>query len=284
MAVLISVLAILSPYYLGALFPAVVPYLSTLWADLLVVYGIPIATLALLLGAGPLRGATGHLRLATVRGFAWYGVVSVAGLFLAFVIVLVYTVIDPALLDPLSNPNPALEMASSNPWFWVVFSFVVGAVEELIFRGWIFGYWLQRRTPRWVLHAAWTSALFAGVHLYYGFTYLAASPIAFVTLFLSGFGFAATVRDSGGNLVVVALLHGAFDASAFLGLVSGPAGLALRYGVIGLGLVVAIVLYLSRSAPLFADPPGSAPPKDAGAAPAIVPPGAGMPPPPDATG
>ncbi len=249
-AVAVTVAAILSQYVV----PELVPSLAVLYGPytgLLVVYGIPILSFAVLVGARPLAGWASHLRTASIEGLRWYGLLSILALGVTIVLAIVYAAVDPSALRLLSRPNPVLENARSDPWFWVAFSFVIGAIEETIFRGWIFGYWLARRSPRWTVHAVWTSALFASVHLYYGTTYGPAAPFIYPTLFLLGLAFALTVRASGGNLMIVALLHGANDAAAFLELISPDGGLAVHYGVIGIGLAVALVLYLrSRPPPL----------------------------------
>lgn len=244
MAVAVSVVAILSQYFLPALYPSVIPVYQNLGARFLIGYLIPIVACFLLLGTGPLLRWRREMPRAVVWGLGWYGALSLLALVLGLIIIAFYAVFDPSALDLLNRPNPALVAAQSDPWFWVGISFAIGIFEELIFRGWIFGYWVQRGTDRWLVHATWTSALFAGVHLYYGFTYLAASPVAFVSLFLTGFAFAATVWTTKGNLVVVAALHGASDATAFLVLVNPTLGYALHYGLIGIGALVGLIAYL----------------------------------------
>ncbi len=243
LGVAITVLAVVSQYFVPQTIPATRVVYDNLPGDLAVVYGIPILTFALLLGAAPLRGWKDRMRLAGWEGLRWYGGLSLLAIAIIVVLAVIYGVVDPAALKFLSKPNPALQQAQGDPWFFVGFSFVVGAVEETIFRGWIFGYW-ARRSASWVGPAAWTSAIFAGVHLYYGFTYGPAAPLIFPTLFLIGFAFAATYRLSGGNLVVVALLHGENDASAYLTLVVGNLGVAIHYLVILVGALVALLHYL----------------------------------------
>ena len=183
------------------------------------VYGVPILTFSLLVGGGPLRDWNRRMGLATWHGLRFYGLLTILALVVIFVLTIVYEIVDPAALQLLNRPNPALQQATGDPWFFVGFSFVIGAFEETIFRGFIFGYWRDRSGP-WMVPAVWTSVVFAGVHLYYGTTYGAAAPLIFPGLFLLGFAFAATYRFSGGNLVVPAVLHGAHDAAAFLTLVS----------------------------------------------------------------
>jgi membrane protease YdiL (CAAX protease family) len=246
LGVVITVLAISSQYFLPQLWsPARVVY-GNLPGDLFVVYGIPVIAFALLVGLGPLRNWKDRMELATIEGLRWYGLLSLLGVVIIVVLALVYQIVDPAALKYLSRPNPALTQAAGDPWFWIGFSFVVGAFEETIFRGWIFGYW-RYRTTRWIIPAVWTSALFAGLHLYYGFTYAAAAPLIFPGLFLTGFAFAATYHASGGNLVVVALLHGAHDAAAFYTLINPVVGELLYYLLILIGAAIGLVYYLRDS-------------------------------------
>ena len=242
-----TVFAILSQYFLPESIPALWPAYWNFVGGLLIVYGIPILAFSLLVGRAPLRHFAERLRSATVEGLQWYGLLSLLSFFVLFLMVIAYEAVDPAALRLLSRPNPVIQAAQSDPWFWIGFSFVIGAVEETIFRGWIFGYWLERRTPNWLVHATWTSLLFAGVHLYYGTTYGPAAPLVFPTLFLLGFAFAAAMRASGGNLVIVALLHGAHDAAGFLTIISPTAAYIVQYGLIGVGAMVGLVVYL-RSA------------------------------------
>jgi membrane protease YdiL (CAAX protease family) len=255
--VVITVVAILSQYFVPQTVPVTLVLYGNLPGDLFVVYGIPVIAFALLVGAGPLRNWKQRMELASIEGLGWYGVLSLVALLVILVLAIIYRIVDPSALQQLNKPNPALTQAAGDPWFWVGFSFVVGAFEETIFRGWIFGFW-RNRTAGWIAPAIWTSALFAGVHLYYGVTYGPAAPLIFPSLFLAGFAFAATYQASGGNLVIVALLHGANDATAFLTLVNiagkGPdVGLALHYLVILVGAVIGLVWFLSeKRGPMFA--------------------------------
>ncbi len=248
----ITVFVIVSQYFLPQLVPALRPVYGSLLGDLLVVYGIPVVSFVGLVGVGPLRHWAQRMRLATVQGLAWFGALEVLSLVVVIVLTVVYLALDPSALSLLSKQNPALTQAMGAPWFFVGLSFAIGAVEETIFRGWIFGFWMARGGS-WVVPAVWTSLLFAGLHLYYGTTYGIVAPLIFPTLFFTGFAFAATFRVSGGNLVMIAFLHGVYDASAFLTLINEDAGLALRYVVILVGLLVALVLW-----GLHHDPPEAA--------------------------
>ncbi len=247
----VTVTAIVSQYFVPQLVPGSRVVYGNLPGDLLVVYGVPIVAFSLLAGAAPLRNWSRRARVAVREGFAWYGALSILALVVILVLGFFYATFDPAALKLLTRPNPALEQAEGNPWFFVGFSFVVGAVEETIFRGWIFGYW-RERPGSWVVPALWTSALFAGVHLYYATTYGIATPLIFPELFFAGLAFATTYQFSGGNLVIPALLHGAQDATAYLTLVSPlwqDIGLATHYTIILGGGLLFLVLYLRDREP-----------------------------------
>ncbi len=251
----ITVFAILSQYFLPQAVPALRPIYTTLVGDLAVVYGVPVLALLLLVGPDPLRHWADRMSLATIEGLRWYGLLSLLALVIVLALAVVYTAVDPAALQLLNRPNPALQQAVGNPWLFVALSFVVGAFEETIFRGWIFGFW-SGRTASWIGPAIGSSLVFAGVHLYYATTYGLAAPLIFPSLFLLGFAFAATYQASGGNLVVVALLHGANDATAFLTLVNPVVGDGLHYLVILVGAVVGLALWLRPSdAKLLPIPP-----------------------------
>jgi membrane protease YdiL (CAAX protease family) len=262
-AVVITVVAILSQYFLPALDPAVQPVYSTLSTGLLIVYGIPILAFRLLVGLQPLRRFFANTGSAVVEGLRWYGAMSILGLLAAFTIVAILAAIDPSAVAQLSKLSPPLIAAESDPWFWVGFSFVIGLVEETIFRGWIFGYWLLKKPSQWFAHAVWTSALFASMHLYYGSTYGFASGVAFAELFFAGLGFAFAVRYSKGNLLIVGLLHGAHDALSFSTLVWKPYGEDVYYLLILAGAIVFLVVAALRSRepqPMVPWQPGPAPP------------------------
>jgi membrane protease YdiL (CAAX protease family) len=246
--VAITVVAIISQYFVPQTFPAALVLYGNLPGDLFVVYGIPVIAFAFLVGAEPLRNWAHRMGLASIEGLSWYGLLSLLAVIVVIALAIVYEVIDPAALKLLNRPNPALTQAAGNPWFWVGFSFVVGAFEETIFRGWIFGFW-RTRSVSWLVTATWTSALFAGVHLYYGVTYGAAAPLIFPGLFLIGFAFAATYQASGGNLVIVAILHGANDATAFATLINPTDALVAHYLVILVGAAIGAAYFLSGKGP-----------------------------------
>jgi membrane protease YdiL (CAAX protease family) len=255
LAVVITALAVLSQYFVPQHLAAALPVYRDFLGGLAIVYGIPIVAFLALVGSRPLRRYFVRPGRAAWEGLRWYGGLSLLALLVTVVLLAVYLYLDPSALKLLSKPNPVITAARTDPWFWVAFSFAVGFIEETIFRGWVFGYWLARGTDRWAAHAAWTSVLFAGVHVYYGATYLAAAPFSYEELFLLGFAFAAAVRYSGGNLLVVALLHGANDATAFLSILSSSEALALHYGIILVGALIALIHFLRNRRPAGTAPP-----------------------------
>jgi membrane protease YdiL (CAAX protease family) len=252
LGVAVVVLAISSQYFVPQAWPASRLVYRSLAGDVAVVYGLPIVAFTLLVGTGPLRGWRANPRKATVEGLGWYGAMAALAFVITVALAAVYLAVDPGALKLLERPNPALQAAAGNPWFFVGFSFVVGAFEETIFRGWIFGFWMAR-TPAWLTPAILSSALFAAVHIYYGTTYGIAAPLIFPTLFLLGFAFAATYRYNGGNLFVPAALHGANDAAAYLTLISLAAGTDLHWLLVAAGLIIVLV-YLFRVRSTNRDP------------------------------
>ena len=254
--VAVTVLAVFSQYFVPELFPPSLVLYGNLPGDVVVVYVVPVVAFALLIGGASLRDWKARMGTATWEGLRFYGLLSLLGLLIFVVLYAVYSYIDPGALQLLNRPNPALQQASGNPWFFVGFSFLVGAFEETIFRGFMLGYW-RGRPGSWMVPATWTSAVFAAVHLYYGTTYGIAAPLIFPSLFLLGFALAATYRFSGGNIVVPALLHGAHDAAAFLTLVSLELGAILSYLLILVGGLVGLVHYLQNGT---TSAPGPVPP------------------------
>jgi len=111
LGVIITVFAILSQYFVPELIPATDGVYGNLPGDLAVVYGIPIVAFAALVGGTPLRDWGRRMGLATWHGLRFYGLLTLLGLLVVFVLELVYLAVDPAALQLLSRPNPALEQA-----------------------------------------------------------------------------------------------------------------------------------------------------------------------------
>jgi membrane protease YdiL (CAAX protease family) len=245
-AVGVLVLAVSSQYFVPQNVPELRPWYGSLAGDVLIVYALPVLAFALLVGPAPLRRWRANLGRAAAGGLGWYGAMRLLALLLTIALTVVYLALDPGTLKLLSRQNPALTAAAGDPWFFVGFSFVIGALEETIFRGWVFGFWLGRNVS-WFTPALLSSALFAAIHIYYGTTYGLAAPLIFPTLFLIGFAFAATYRMSDGNLVVPSLLHGANDAAAYLTLISVALGTAVGWLLVLGGALVGLVYYLDRT-------------------------------------
>ncbi len=245
-ATALTAFAILSQYFVPELLPGLRGVYGSLPGGLLIVYGIPILAFSLLVGRGPLRGGTGRMARAFDVGLRSYGGLSLLALLGSIFLLAIILAVDPGARLVLAAPTPVIRAAEADPYFWVLLSFPIGLFEELLFRGWIFGYWLARDPARWKLHAVWTSALFAGLHLYYALTYGILFVIPALLLFLDGLAFAITVRESSGNLVAVSFLHGWNDATVFLALAIPVVGYTLHYAVILLGGALALALYFRR--------------------------------------
>jgi membrane protease YdiL (CAAX protease family) len=258
-ATAITLGAILGQYVLPQAVPALRPAYGSIVGAFTIVYAIPIAAFALLVGAAPLRAWAGRLGTASVEALRWYGALTLLALLLSIVALAIVLRIDPSAASSLNAPTPILRSAAADPWLWVGLSFLVGAVEETIFRGWIFGYWLARDPSRWRFHVAWTSALFAGVHVYYALTYGIVVVVPALVLFFDGVAFALAYRSSGGNLVAIAALHGWNDATVFIALPLPALGIGLHYAAVLLGALIALLLYLRGRSARGADPPRLAP-------------------------
>ncbi len=215
-----------------------------------VIYGIPIATASFLCGRAILRRALRCNLSALKIGLGIFGIFSLLGMVIAAIVLALTLMVDPAASNVLHKPNPVLHIPHRYAWIMVWVSlFVVGPAEEYIFRGFVYGGLLSLfRGRSWLFLAFVSSALFALAHLYYALVYGVASLAMFSELILIGMAFALIFYLSGGNLLIPALLHGVYDASGFVGVaVSSDIGMALRTGLILLGLLVALVL-LGRTA------------------------------------
>jgi len=224
--------------------------------DLIIVYGLGLLAFFLAFGVRPLRNYVRRLDLSAREGFRWYGTFALIGILLAFALAIGYVAVDYSRYTELIHQTTNVQNAgAANPLFYILFSlFFVGFVEETLFRGYVFGTLLTIfGTKRWRVYAVWTSLLFAGVHLYYAQTYLEVSPIYYVQLVALGLAFSYTYALSGGNLLVIALIHGGFDAISFFSLTSAGKtdniALVLSYGLVFCSALWALVLYLRNPSP-----------------------------------
>ncbi len=231
------------------IFPPSLPYWEGEGLGALVTYGPGLLAFFLLVGTQPLRNFVRRTSLGTLEGLRWYGILGLLSILAVIALSAVYEGLEPTRFNELLKRVTNVESSgASDPLAWILLSFPIGLVEETLFRGFVLGgALLLFGTKRWKWHAVWTSLLFTGVHLYYGLTYLEISPLFYVQIFLLGLAFAFAYVRSGGNLLVVALLHGLYDATSFSQFVPGiglDGAAALRYAFLGMAGVVALVLYL----------------------------------------
>lgn len=241
-------LAVYSPYllqYLGVHLGQVLGLI----AGYLLVYGVPILAITLLWGTAIIRRFFKNTYSGLELGLGYFGVFTVLGLVLGVVILVFLIALNPSTVNLLNKPNPVLNVSPDLAWIMVGVSFlVIGPAEEYIFRGFVFGGLLEIfKNRNWLILAFVSSLLFSAGHLYYAFTYGPASLIQFTDLVTFGMAMAATFYLSGGNLFAPALIHGAYDATAFVGVATSTnISLGLRAFMILLGIIVAFLLYIQR--------------------------------------
>jgi len=215
----------------------------------LVVYGIPVLATGLLWGSAIIRRALGHTYTALKFGLGFFGAFTVLGVLVSVAILFILLVFDPSAVNLLNRPNPVLNISPEFAWIMVGVSIlVVGPAEEYLFRGFMYGGLLSLfKNRHWLSLAFVSSLLFAGVHLYYAFTYGIASSVQLTNLITFGMAMAAAYYFSGGNLLIPALIHGTYDATAFVGVATSLYVTAILRGImIIIGVIVAIVLFAQR--------------------------------------
>ncbi|MGQ9780641.1 MAG: CPBP family glutamic-type intramembrane protease [Nitrososphaeria archaeon] len=217
----------------------------------MIVYVIPAAVIYLLNGKTILSKAHKNIRSALEYGLGYFGVFTAAGIAFAFLLLAVLFAFDPKTSELLNKPNPLFEISPGLAWFMLLFSFaIVGPFEEFMFRGFIFGE-LQKiwRSQHWFLPALTSSLIFSIIHLYYFFLFGIASVIQFTQIIMFGLGMCGAYFKSGGNLVVPALIHGAFDATSFLviAIPQNPfVGLQLKVTLILVSVLVGIFKVIGK--------------------------------------
>jgi hypothetical protein len=215
----------------------------------LLVYGLPILVTSLIWGRMIISKALRHIYTALRYGLGYFGVFTILGFSAGLLIVFLSTVFDPAATNLLHKANPVLQVSPELAWLMVAFSLlVVGPSEEYLFRGFVFGGLVNIFKGRhWLVLAFVSSIFFAGVHLYYVVVYGVASLVQFVDLIMFGMAMAATYYVSGGNLLVPAIIHGAYDASGYLGVAtSSDIGAQFRELMMFIGLIVAVFIFSCR--------------------------------------
>jgi membrane protease YdiL (CAAX protease family) len=210
-----------------------------------IVYGIPVLAITFLWGTTIIRRFFNNTKSALKFGFASFGAFTVLGIVLAIVILFFLILFNPNTVNLLNRPNPVLDVSPELARIMIGVSLlVVGPAEEYIFRGFMFGGLLDIfKNRHWLTLAFVSSLLFAAVHLYYALVYEAASLIQFTDLVTFGMSMAVTYYLSGGNLFVPALIHGVYDATAFIGVATSMnVGVFLREFLILFSIIVAIVV------------------------------------------
>jgi len=229
-----------SQYVLGGFGPV---------SGLLVVYGIPIVVVSILWGRAIVQKAEKNIWTAFKFGVGFYGAFAALGLLASYAILFVLTNFDPAALNLLHKPNPVLNVSPESAWIMVGVSLlIVGPAEEYLFRGFVFGGLLSLfKNRHWLVLSLVSLVFFAAAHLYYGLVYGVASALAFTDLVTFGMAMCVTYYLSGGNLLVPAVIHGAYDATEFLGVATSPQiGTVLRVLMMLIGIAVALSLFVNR--------------------------------------
>ena len=217
--------------------------------NLLIVYGVPILVASIFWGRTILKKSIHNMFVALKFGLGAYGAFTVLGTLISFGIIFFLASFDPSALNLLHRLNPVLNIPPGAAWVMVAGSFlIIGPSEEYIFRGFVYGGLLSIfKNRHWFSLAFISSIMFAAVHLYYGLTYGIASLIAFTDLITFGMAMAVTYYLSGGNLLIPALIHGAYDATGFLGVATSQGlGAILRYSLLLIGIIVALVIFVKR--------------------------------------
>ena len=241
---IIGLISILASVYSQYLIPGL-----NLVSGTLLVYGLPIFIVSLIWGRAIISKALGHMRNALKYGLGYFGIFTVIGLSAGILIVIILTVFDPAAVNLLHKPNPVLQVSPEFAWLMIAYSFlVVGPSEEYLFRGFVFGGLINiAKGKHWLLLAFVSSLFFASVHLYYAVVYGVASIVQFADLITFGMAMASTYYVSGGNLLIPAMIHGAYDATGYIGVAtSSNIGAQLRELMILIGILVAIFVFSRR--------------------------------------
>ncbi len=217
-------------------------------AGYLVVYGLPILVVSLIFGRQILKKAGRNNKEAFKYGLSLFGALTLLSIFLSLIALAVILQIDPQAVDLLARPNPVLNVSPDVALVMIAVSFlVIGPAEEFLFRGFMYGGLLNISKGRyWLTLAVVSSLMFASVHAYYFVTYGIASALSFIDLICFGVAMAVTYYWTGGNILAAIVIHGAYDATGFLGVASSMAvGIAARGVLIGAGVILAVI-YLPR--------------------------------------
>jgi len=224
----------------------------------LVVYGIPVTVVSLFFGRELLSRAAKNNKTAAQLGLGLFGALTAVSVLIIAVAVVILSQFNPDIQTLLSKPNPVLDVPPNEAWVLIAVSIlVVGPVEEFLFRGFMYGGLLNiSKGKYWFPLAIGSSLMFSAVHAYYAVTYGVASVVPFIDLTAFGIAMCIAYYWSGGNLLMLALIHGAYDATGFLGVATTTnIGVAARFALILIGIICALI-YLPRKIRL---PPTEAP-------------------------
>lgn len=233
-------------------------YLATVPGHILnavTVYGIPLLVISFLWGRQIVRTAFGRTVSAIKYGLGFFALFTILGNLAAAAVFYLILRLDPKAVSLLHRPDPVLHTSPRFAWVMVWMSLLlVGPAEEYLFRGFVYGGLLSLfRNRHWLTLALVSLVLFAAVHLYYALAYGIASLVQFTQLVAFAMAMAATYYFSGGNLVVPAVIHGVYDASAFLGITTSLTfTISIRWFLIAAGIVIAVILFVSARRRRFA--------------------------------
>ncbi len=205
--------------------------------QIILVYIIPSTAILLLDGKRIILKAYKNMRTAIKYGLGYFGIFSAAGFALAFILIITIFALDPNSQQIINRPNPLLNISPDFAWYMIFFSFtIVGPFEEFLFRGFMFGA-LKKILGKfhWIYPAFISSFIFTIIHFYYYLIFGNIALIQFTQLMMFSIGMCGAYHKSDGNLIVPALLHGAFDATSFL-------MIAIPNFLIGLNLKILLIL------------------------------------------
>jgi membrane protease YdiL (CAAX protease family) len=241
----------------------------------LVVYGIPILVVSLIFGKKLLGRAAKNNKEAFKYGLGLFGALTLLSILLSVVALAIILQFNPQATDLLSKPNPVLQVPPNEAWLLIGVSIlVVGPAEEYLFRGFMYGGLLSISKGRyWLPLAVVSSFMFASVHAYYAVTYGIASALPFIDIVTFGVAMSIAYYWSGGNILALALIHGLYDATGFLGVATTTnIGLAARFVLIAAGIAFAIFYVLLKKirinptqaskGPVETEPPPPPPPPE----------------------
>lgn len=245
---IVALLVGLAVILFGSYSQYVIPNLNFV-TGVLLVYGLPILVTGLIAGPMIIRKASNQMLKAAKYGFGYFGAFTALSIVVGLFIIILLYIFNPPAVELLQKPNPLLQIPPNIALLEIAVSFlIVGPAEEYLFRGFVFGGMLSTfKNRHWLIVAFISSIFFAIVHLYYAQVYEIASLVQFEDLVAFGMAMAATYYVTGGNLVVPALIHGGYDATAFIGVATSTfIGDFLRELLILIGVVFALVIFLDR--------------------------------------